>query len=148
MDQFWSSFTGLGPLFFCLLPGSTDNTNAKYSMNFFFSLAHTENTGKRAFLIFLCHEHAWCFENLEKKSKKRVILAIWGGLKMCVYSCAQQLSQGESQGFPQTCIPHSKFYCWRGCFLCMRSKKRCLLMLLDNFFSQNLINELRRSDWF
>ena len=99
------------PPIFCLLPGSTDNTNAKYSMNFFFSLAHTENTGKRAFLIFLCHEHAWCFENLEKKSKKRVILAIWGGLKMCVYSCAQQLSQGESQGFPQTCIPHSKFYC-------------------------------------
>ena len=33
------------PPIFLFTSGSINNTNAKYSKNFFFSLAHTENTG-------------------------------------------------------------------------------------------------------
>ena len=130
------SCTGLDPLFFLFTSGATDNTNAKYSKNFFFSLAHTENTGKRAFFHFCMLGACLCFDNLEKRSLNWVLPASKGGLNMCVYSCAVEISQGEFRGFPQTFIPHSNDYCLRWCFLCMRRKGRCLLMLFRNILAE------------
>ena len=84
--------TGLDPLFFLLTSGSINNTNAKYSKNFFFSLAHTENTGKRAFFHFCMLGTCLCFDNLEKRSLNWVIFARKGGLNLCLYSCTRQMS--------------------------------------------------------
>ena len=85
-------FTGLDPLFFLFTSGSINNTNAKYSKNFFFSLAHTENTGERAFLQFCMLGACLCFDNLEKRSLNWVIFARKGGLNLCLYSCTRQTS--------------------------------------------------------
>ena len=84
--------SGPDPLSFCSLSGSTDNTNCKYTKNFFFSLAHTENTGKRAFFQFCMLGACLCFDNLEKRSLNWVIFARKGGLNLCLYSYTRQTS--------------------------------------------------------
>ena len=65
---------------------------------------------------------------------------------MCIYSYADQISQGESRGFPQTFIPHEKFRPLWGCFFLYKKKKEVFVDTVLKKKSVNLINEFRMSD--
>ena len=85
-------FVALTPYFFVHFRGQLKTQIVNSLRTFFFSLAHTENTGKRAFFHFCMLGVCLCFDNLEKRSLNWVIFARKGGLNLCLYSCTRQMS--------------------------------------------------------
>ena len=131
--------------FFCSLPGSINNTNAKYSKHFFFSLAHIENTGERAFCIFYERSMPVALIILKKEVWNGWFLP-WNIFRICVYIHAPlRRHRGNSGGSFKLLSLTQTTYVWGGVFFAWEELRGVCWCCLEIFLL--CLHKWGQEDW-